>query len=220
MNDRSDVKRYFEHSASAFDRLYDEGAASPLLRYLNRTFRSDIYQRYLMTLEHIRTHSLRSVLDVGCGPGRYFAGYAEAGIQTLLGIDFSAEMIALARRNADRLPLQGMDLRLVTGNFLEFRPGQPFDLAVAMGVFDYLRDPVEALHTLKGMSTHSVLVSFPSRSLVRTPLRRIRYYFKKCPVYFYRREALAEFGRTVGFSKIEIVKIKGAGMDYVAAYYK
>jgi SAM-dependent methyltransferase len=47
----------------------------------------------------IQTHCVSSILDIGCGSGRLFPLYRRYGINRVLGIDISAEALAIARRD-------------------------------------------------------------------------------------------------------------------------
>ncbi len=62
----------------------------------------------------------------------------------------------------------------------------------------------------------SAAVSFPSRHFLRTPLRKLRYRLRNCPVYFYDEPQIRRLGAEAGFSRVDVYKIPGAGMDYHA----
>jgi len=220
MSEVEKVRCYFNRASSVFDSLYSEREMGPLMRFINRHFRSDIYERFVLTMAHVRRHGLQSVLDVGCGSGRYEVGFLELGVRRILGIDISQDMINLAVRHTSQHGGEGQEIELLCSDFAAFRTTEIFDVAVAMGFFDYVSDPVVLLRRMKELARHSVIASFPSISFYRTPIRKVRYYFKKCPVYFYRREDIASLARDAGFASCEITKIKGAGMDYVAAFYE
>jgi SAM-dependent methyltransferase len=216
MTDTARVADYFARSAEAFDSLYSETAQGPLMRWLNARFRSDIHLRFMRTLRHVERHRIASCLDVGCGSGRYARALHEGGVRRVLGVDLSAPMIELARQHAGDAP--GVDF--IIGDFADLRTDERFDLVLAMGVFDYIRDPRPTLTKMRSMANHSVLASFPSRHPIRSPIRRVRYRLKRCPVYFYDQDQIAALGRTVGFERTEIEKIPGAGMDYVVAFLR
>lgn len=220
MFEREKVKQYFIRSAEAFDSLYCEGKMNPLMRYINRKFRHDNYDRFVLSMDHVRDHKLQTVLDVGCGSGRYALGLAELGVRRVVGVDFSPKMIDLALENTKHIQTANMGLEFVCCDFMEFEAREPFDVVIAMGFFDYIKEPVPVLEKMKRLSNHSVIASFPSLSIYRTPIRKIRYYFKRCPVYFYDRAKINSFSSQAGFAKNEIGKIGGSGMDYFVAFFK
>lgn len=64
------------------------------------------------------------IIDFGCGPGLYTTRLAQQGAQ-VTGIDFSASSIEYARGTAAS---EGLDIRYLTQNYLEFETGDRFDL--------------------------------------------------------------------------------------------
>jgi 2-polyprenyl-3-methyl-5-hydroxy-6-metoxy-1,4-benzoquinol methylase len=211
------VREYFTRAADTFDALYSERRQSPAMRVVNRIFRRDMRIRFLWTLEHVRAIKAASILDVGCGSGRYLEAYAELGVRRIVGIDLSDAMLELA---AARLaPFTDItDVALIRGDFSAFETDERFDVVVGMGVADYLDDPAAALTKMRSLANHSVVVSFPSISVYRTPIRRIRYWFKRCPVHFYTRLRIESLGKFAGFADTSVRKIRGSGQDYVAVF--
>jgi 2-polyprenyl-3-methyl-5-hydroxy-6-metoxy-1,4-benzoquinol methylase len=132
------------------------------------------------------------VLDVGCGSGRFCVRLAQREWHAV-GLDFADEMVALARQQAaeagvaDRCTFEVAD-------FLEWDDDAEFDLALAMGVFDYVSDPEPLLAKLAKVSGGRVVVSFPKRFHPLVPLRWARLRSAGCPVYFYDRRQVEAFG--------------------------
>src|SRR5206468_2023792 len=106
--------------------------------------------------------------------GVYSVDFARRGASRVLGIDFSQNMLDLARKEAE---LHGVASRceFVTANFLEVDLAKEFDVAIAMGVFDYLPDPVTFLRKMAAATRGIIIASFPGHSLIRKPARRLRY---------------------------------------------
>jgi len=219
MLEADSVRDYFTRAATTFDSLYAEREMGSLERVINRRFRRDIYERFLLTMEHVRKYQLKSALDIGCGSGRYLVNLLDAGLDRLVGIDLSTGMIELARAHIGDVNRATGSCELVTGDFLEYQTDERFDVAIAQGVFDYVSDPLTFLEKMKVATTHSVIASFPSISVFRTPIRKLRYRIKRCPVYFYDRSEIGGLASAAGFARHEIVKIKGAGQDYVVTFF-
>lgn len=212
----ADTRRYFERAAGSFDRLYSEEDQSPFWRWINRRFRSDIVGRFLSTCDHVRKSRAESVLDVGCGSGRYLAAFANLGVTRMVGIDLSQPMLDLA---AEQIREAGhKNTKLICANFDDLTTEESFDVVVAMGFFDYQADPVVVLEKMRVLARHSVIASFPSRHWFRTPFRRVRYWLKRCPVFFYDSESLSACARQAGFASVETTRLPGAGMDYVSIF--
>jgi ribosomal protein L11 methyltransferase len=91
----------------------------------------------LIALERVadahRPSGLARVLDVGCGSGRVAEYLLEAGASTLTGIDLSPEMLELARA---RLARFSESVELVLGDFMTLALTGPYDVIVAVGLFD------------------------------------------------------------------------------------
>jgi len=104
--------------------------------------------------------------------------------------------------------------------FETFQTKESFDVVLAMGFFDYIQDQIPVLQRMGELANHSVIASFPSISWYRTPIRKIRYFAKRCPVYFYKRKDIDSFAKAAGFARNETLKIDGAGQDYFVAFFK
>lgn len=82
----------------------------------------------------------RTVLEVGCGGGRWLRVLAGLGAAQVVGLDFSSAVTQAQRRCADL-----DNVHVVRGSALEM-PFQPvFDLVVSIGVIHHLDDPVLGL---------------------------------------------------------------------------
>ena len=87
-------------------------------------------------LEWLRQRGIspRTALDLGCGTGALCETLREQGMETL-GIDLSADMIAVARRRSP-----GLDYRV--GDMTDFEPPHPFDLVTCTGdALNHVTDP-------------------------------------------------------------------------------
>ncbi len=198
------VRDFFDTWVSSYDAFYEE--RSLLGRWFNRVFRKAVYLRRDGVLLLARQYGCKSVLDVGCGSGRNTVYWAQQGIDQLLGVDVSAEMIRLASEVArqagvaDRCQFQHMD-------FMATQPSRKYDMVAACGVFDYVLDAVPFLRHMATYAERIIYGSFPSKTLVRTPLRKLRYALRGCPTHFYSRRDLEALFDAVGFGRREIKPI-------------
>lgn len=207
------VERYFQQRADKFDALYsDENKLSYLL---NRIFRRPIFLRARLAVEAMTGLPAGfSVLDVGCGSGRNSVLFAQSGAGKVVGIDFSDRMLELARAFASSHQ-GGERCEFVRGDFLQHDEAERFDAVVALGVFDYVGDPAAFLRKMSQAARHVVVASFPGLSLVRMPLRKIRYSLRNCPVYFYRRKELDSIARDAGFTDYQLHPCGAYGSGFV-----
>lgn len=190
-----DVQDYFVRHAARFDGLY--GGDNMATRLFDRLFRKPMYERYRLTIEALGNAKGKSYLDVGCGSGRYAINLARLGAN-VVGLDFSAAMLELAKdyaqevRVASRVKFIEADLN----RWME-DTGDHFDAAFAMGVFDYLDDPVATLRRMLKVADRAY-ISIPAPEFPRAQLRRLRYRRQNCPVYFYNRAQLDELVEKAG----------------------
>ena len=208
MQDSDLTKRYFDRSATSFDSLYvNEGR---LAYHLNRVFRRALYERVEITINEITELSGCTLLDVGCGSGRNSVAFLRAGARHVVGIDFAEAMLALARQYSARNGVSS-HTEFICGDAVSYPFAQSFDVVAALGVFDYIADPRELLRRMVRLSSHKVIASFPSFTLIRGTQRKVRYWMKDCPVYFTSPEQLKDLCSEVGLDEYRLVPCGGAG---------
>ena len=77
-----------------------------------------------------------SVLDVGCGTGRYF--YCLRNVERLIGMDITPGMLSAARQpvKSEEISAQTIELRCGNVFFVDFAP-QSFDFIYSFGMFGH-----------------------------------------------------------------------------------
>jgi len=208
----SRTQRYFDRNAAQFDSIYHEG--KPIQAALNRAFRKAIYERFAITFEKSEPIAGKRILDVGCGSGRYAVEFARRGAARVVGLDYAAGMLQLAREYAAAAGVADR-CEFVEGDFTSLALNETFDVAIAVGVFDYQDRPVEFLRRMRERCTGRVIATFPGKSLVRMRVRQIRYWWKDCPVLFYSEADVRRIATDAGVRKIEIVPIHSSGTGFV-----
>lgn len=88
-------------------------------------------------VNHLRPNG--AVLDLGCGSGRLATVFQAYPFTRYLGVDVSAEGVALARK----LALPRMDF--IEGNYETWRPDGKFDAIIFNECIGYARDPAATL---------------------------------------------------------------------------
>jgi len=168
-----DFQTYFHQRARRFSSFY---ASEPVARALGR---GPMFDRLDGAIAMCIAASATHVLDVGCGSGPLFAPLAQRGIR-VTGIEPADNMVALANEQAKAFP----DLVTVQQRGWEdLDEVDAYDVAVALGVFDYVAEPAELLKRM-GQAAPQAIASFPSPGL-RTDLRRIRYGMRGVAVHGY-----------------------------------
>jgi 2-polyprenyl-3-methyl-5-hydroxy-6-metoxy-1,4-benzoquinol methylase len=192
------VRTHFRANAQTFDDLYED--ERPLVRLL----RPGLFRRRELAAATIAGRKDPTVLDVGCGSGRIAEFALQAGAREYLGIDFSEPMVELARR---RLARFGPEVTLEVGDFLAFQSDARFDVVLALGLFDYLPDPQRFTRRMFELCAPggSMVASFPRFSLLKGPIRKVRYeWIGNCPIFNYTHRELELLLGGSGFSELEI----------------
>ena len=208
------VRERFEREAESFDAIY-RLERSPFSRWFNKTFRKAVFERYTLTFAHAGDVTGKAVLDVGCGSGVYSVDFARRGAARVVGVDFSANMLGLARKEATEHGVTDV-CQFIQANFLDVAFPEPFDVSIAMGVYDYLPDPGPFLRKMVAATRGKVIASFPGHSPVRKRLRRLRYRLaRKGDVYFYHESDVRRLAAEAGLRRVSIVPVHSSGTGFV-----
>ena len=205
------VRSRFREKAHEFDDLYED--ERPLVRLL----RPGLFRRRQLAADTVRQYGEPRVLDVGCGSGRIGEFALEAGASQYLGIDFAEEMIELARA---RLARFGDRAEVRLGDFLEAELTGPFEVILALGLFDYLPEPHRFSRLMFELCAPGgcMVGSFPTWSPVKGPVRKVRYeWIGDCPIFNYSRRELELMLGASGFERVEILS-PGRGGFLVRAH--
>ncbi|MFH0930689.1 MAG: class I SAM-dependent methyltransferase, partial [Candidatus Zixiibacteriota bacterium] len=171
--------------ALRFDTIYEE-RKSLFQKIIDRFFRQVVKDRFNLTFQKIRELKGKTILDVGCGSGRYALEFARRGADKIVGIDYAQAMIELAQSYADNLA-EKAKCSFVCGDFMNHEFEEQFDYTIAMGFFDYLKNPSDYLAKMRSLTRGKIIASFPKRWTLRTPIRKIRLFLAGCVVYFYSK---------------------------------
>lgn len=204
------VRHHFDLDATRFDAIYDD-AKGPLSRFIDHVWRGVVRKRFDLTLQRLAPLAGRSVLDVGCGSGRYCVAYAQRGATRVVGVDFAPEMIRLAEAHAQRAGVADR-CRFEVTSFPESAPAGPFDASTAMGYFDYVRDPVPSLARMRELTTGTIVLSFPKAREWRVPVRRLRFRLAGCPLFLYSAGQVQRLLAAAQITRYEVVSLD---RDYV-----
>ena len=206
------VRTRFEERAQQFDDLYEDE------RWLVRTLRPGLFRRRKLAVDTVAAYANPRVLDVGCGSGRIGEFVLEAGASHYVGVDFSEPMIDLARTRLTRFESR---TELIVDDFLTAPLDGPFEVILAVGLFDYLPEPHRFARRMFELCAPGgcVVGSFPTWSLLKGPVRKVRYEgIGNCPIFNYsRRELELMFGAS-GFQRVEIASPGRSG--YLVRAYR
>jgi ubiquinone/menaquinone biosynthesis C-methylase UbiE len=88
-------------------------------------------------LRKIKINKDYSVLDLGCGTGRW-ALFLAPKVMNITAVDFSESFIKIAKNNAKRLNIK--NVQFVKNNIIDYKTNNKFDIIYNGGVFQYLND--------------------------------------------------------------------------------
>ena len=135
-NEKDDgVKVFFDDYVYKFDDIYNHvSQETKISNLITKIFRNSMRRRMQNSFEDLDKDSINSILDVGCGTGRYSNILAKKK-NYVLGIDFSEKMINYARENAKLENLNNIDFKVIS--YQDFEYNKNFDAVICM-IFDYI----------------------------------------------------------------------------------
>lgn len=201
---RQSVKEYFDSYALDFDNIY-EGRQTLPEKITNRFLRKSIMRRFLKTIRECSPVEGKTVLDIGCGSGRYSTSLAVAGAEQVLGIDFSRKMIELAQERAEQLNVQDRCV-FVVEDFLNYEFSNSFDYSIATGFMEYVSEPIRTVSKIVKLTNRKAIFSFPDSKGILAWQRRFRYKWK-CPLFMYNRRDIVDLFAKSSFNDLTIEKI-------------
>ncbi|MFH0863304.1 MAG: methyltransferase domain-containing protein [Candidatus Altiarchaeota archaeon] len=198
-------REYWNSESESFQKIYSHDK-SALSNLIDRIFRADMYGRFEYAMGKIRPLEGKTVLDVGCGSGKYSVEAARHGALRVVGLDISENMVRLSRRNARE---NGVDDRcsFIHSSLDAYVGAEKFDACIGMGLFDYVKEPLPLLKKMRDATGDVVVLSFPRLMTWRAPIRKTRLMLGGCEVYFYSRSRVDSLMAESGFPSHEVKKI-------------
>lgn len=190
---------YFHERAKRFASLYRSESVARAIG------RGPIFDRLHFAVDTAVHHGAVHVVDVGCGSGPLFEPLASRGIR-VTGLEPAAAMLDLARAQAARFP-ELVDVEERSWESIDEQ--DHFDLAAALGVFDYVDEPADLLTRL-GRAAPRVVASFPAPGM-RTNLRKIRYGARGVAVHPYTTQRILDLADESGLVAAEVRPLGRAG---------
>lgn len=89
----------------------------------------------------------KAVLDVACGTGVLFPDYVARGVQSVVGIDLSPEMVKIASKKFEKYE----QIRIICQNVLEYAPPKRFDCIMVYNAFPHFFEPERLIAHLTGL---------------------------------------------------------------------
>jgi 2-polyprenyl-3-methyl-5-hydroxy-6-metoxy-1,4-benzoquinol methylase len=196
------AQTYFDHVPKQWDALYSHENRPKYL--INRWLRKGLYERYRLTFEHCCDLAGAKILDIGCGSGRYSIECAKRGACRVVGVDFAPSMIDFCQTTALQMNVADK-CEFICDDFLPHQFEDAFDVVLALGFFDYIKEPGPMLEKIARFKPRKFMASFPKYTFLWSFQRHIRYnWIRKCPIYDYTTEQLDCLYRQAQFPNYQI----------------
>jgi len=89
----------------------------------------------------------------------------------------------------------------------DFDSNELFDITLALGVFDYIKNPIPFLEKMKNVTKEKIIASYPAKFAFQMPIRKVWLWTRNCPVYFYTKSKLKAMYISIGIINYKIVKL-------------
>jgi 2-polyprenyl-3-methyl-5-hydroxy-6-metoxy-1,4-benzoquinol methylase len=199
------IAEYWNGIANEFDAIYT-GNKNPLSRAMDRWLRRDIYQRFEWVMNQAGDARGMKICDIGCGSGRFVTSLAKRGAQ-VTGVDFAPEMLKLGAQLAEKEGVADR-CKFVLNDVLDWKTDEQFDLAIAIGFWDYVADPLPRLQVIRRLTKTTFLSAWPRAATLRSAVRKVRLRVDGCPVYFWHLAQVEDYLKRAGF-RVESHEILG-----------
>lgn len=199
---------FFDGYAGDFSAIYGN-AHTPLNAIVNHVFRKSMRLRYERSLAGCNPIEGKTVIDIGCGPGHYAVALAARGASRVLGVDFAAGMIDIAKKRAESAGVSDR-CTFTLGDFLEVTGDERFDYAIVMGFMDYIADPLSLMKRVLKVCRGKAFFSFPTDGGLLAWQRRMRYK-SRCDLYLYSEPQIR--------SLISQLEVKGSSVERISRDY-
>ena len=201
---------YFDRHVDDFDKIYRKNR-SRLGNWLDRTIRASVGLRFHLAFELLGNIEGKSVLDIGCGSGRYMFEAVNRGAGKVVGLDAAPGALRAAKKIAADLGVEDR-VDFIETDFIDYEFEDQFDILFAVGYFDYVFDPALHLEKMLQVARGCIYASFPRRWHPLTPVRKLRLALRRCAVRFYSSGLLGKLMRDLKCGNYLLRKV---ARDYV-----
>lgn len=147
-----------EEGAEWYDALYETSE-----NYNCHYTKSHYYFLWAVIVDRMRLAGIRSILEIGCGPGQLAAFLMDQGVSQFVGLDFSPKAIDIARKNVSRGSFVVADARSP-----EIHHQVDHEVVICTEVLEHIEDDFGVLSRfLPGKRCICSVPNFPHESHVR-----------------------------------------------------
>lgn len=204
------VTKFFDGYVDDFYSIYEN--QSTLSKLFNHIFRRSMYRRFFEARNIFLSNDVKSLLDVGCGTGIHDVELCDKDKISVLGIDISENMISKAKKLHEDRGGNACSCEFIISDFATMNFDEKYDAVLSLGVLEYIEDIVPFLKKMTQVSNKVVVASLPVKWNILMPQRKVRYWIRNCPLYFYSESAIKKIIYDAGISNYSILNL---GRDYL-----
>ncbi|MBI5253172.1 MAG: class I SAM-dependent methyltransferase [Euryarchaeota archaeon] len=153
------IRTFFDGRAKYYEKIF----SLPMIKRLEQA-----EVRKIVSLSEVAG---KSVLDIGCGCGKFLKLWRDRGASTVVGMDFSKSMLGQAKQKSNFL-LMGDAFKI------PFKDNS-FDFVACIGVANYYRNVEALLKEISRVSRNGIIITFPKNSLIGKIYARV----SKIPIF-------------------------------------
>jgi len=204
-NNENLVKKFFDNYVYKFDYIYETqySEQNPLKRFLDKLLRKSMIDRFNLTKEYIENSNIKTILDAGCGTGRY-SFYFGSKNYDVTGIDISEKMIDFCNTSKQKTE----NTNFVKTSLENFSTTKNIYAIICLGFFDYIDNVEHSLEQINKFNPKLVVASFPNKFNFLNYIRIFRYKMNKCPLFYYTKEQINNFSKIFPNYDLEIKDLK------------
>lgn len=196
------VENRFRREARRWDEIYSDGGTWPT-RMWDRLTRENVRWRFARTFAEMPDLRGKSVLDLGCGSGRYIVEALHRGASRVVGVDFAPEMLTIAAQLLEANPERDR-VELRCENLQKLALHEQFDLVIANGLFDYLAPAAPMIAQAADWCRGVFVASFPDKTALRALPRRLFWRRRGVDIHAFDRDEIETVARPAGFESYSI----------------
>ncbi|MCS6819424.1 MAG: class I SAM-dependent methyltransferase [Chitinophagales bacterium] len=143
--------------------------------YEGRYKRAEIWQKRVMEYLVSKDKRVKTLLEFGCGTGRFTRWWKDIGIEATGG-DISPLMLSQAKHLFDG------DLVMADSHFLPFKDNT-FDVVAFITTFEYYQKPLKVIEEAARVARYGIAMGMMNRYSAKVVRRRVQQFFGKNPFY-------------------------------------
>ena len=176
--------------------------------YEGRYKRAEIWQKKVLADLITADERVSTLLEFGCGTGRFTRWWKEVGIQASGG-DISPFMLGQAVRKFEG------DLVMADSHHMPFKD-HAFDALAFVTTFEYYKDPIKVIREAVRVGKYGIVFGMMNRNSPKVIRRRIQQAFGKNPFYetatFYTPEQLISLIKAALHNRDYTIKWRTTGL--------